>query len=290
MMLDRAAHLSRWRALVVDAALRALDAAESGTAAGASAAVGDDQETPSMMVAIPAARTLLDRTAVSVDALRQAWQQWSRRPPPRLPRDSAGHTRAVYGLLVEHLFQCALRLLGCAQVMPPPQRAHDRRDDDDADVSVVLWRALVNADDIHATVGPEVDRVLVGPQAIGPLHAFAESQMLIDVWWYRELVGLHALHGLALRMDRDDWRTRVRAATAYHLEHTQPDHTTAQPWALAAFASEPTTAIFAEQQLHDARSYWTQAREPGAALLPGLLLAHAAALLEAQGQVWRRGA
>src|SRR5205085_11090995 len=42
----------------------------------------------------------------------------------------------------------------------------------------------------------------------------------------------------------------VRRATAYHLNQTQPDHATAQPWALFAFIWNPETRSLADGLLH----------------------------------------
>ncbi|XAL98538.1 hypothetical protein OT109_13230 [Phycisphaeraceae bacterium D3-23] len=100
-----------------------------------------------------------------------------------------------------------------------------------------------------------------------------------DAWVYRELTGLHALH-LASQVARGaGWAARCALVAEYHLEHTQPDYTTYQPWALPAFAEGDATAVFAEQQLHDVQTHLAIEGQ-GGALLPGLLLADASASLD----------
>ena len=42
----------------------------------------------------------------------------------------------------------------------------------------------------------------------------------------------------------------VRRATRFHLNETQPDHATAQPWGLFAFVWNPPTRPLADQLLH----------------------------------------
>jgi len=89
---------------------------------------------------------------------------------------------------------------------------------------------------------------------------------------------LHALDVLAEAIDHDPWRQRVRAAAEFHQHHTQPDYTTYQPWALAVFARDPATAMFAEQQLHDVETH-LNLHGGGGAVIPALLLTDAAVML-----------
>src|SRR5690606_9803795 len=108
------------------------------------------------------------------------------------------------------------------------------------------------------------------------LHGHDANEPL-DFWTYRELAGLHALARLAAmpgRSSRPDWQARVAQIAAFHLDHTQPDYTTYEPWALFAFAGSPHTALFAEQQLHDATTHLGQSGG-SAAVMVALLLADA---------------
>ncbi len=93
------------------------------------------------------------------------------------------------------------------------------------------------------------------------------------------MCALHGLFAVGAAESETGLLKRARRAARYHVEHTQPDYTTYQPWALSAFACWPETAVFAEQQLHDVTSHLSIERGPGA-LVPGLLLADAWATLD----------
>jgi hypothetical protein len=83
---------------------------------------------------------------------------------------------------------------------------------------------------------------------------------------------------MALLCGESRWWQRARDIALYHLEYTQPDHVTAQPWAVLVFAAWPDTASFADQQLHDTQVYWRQGAggTGGGDLVPALLLSDAA--------------
>ncbi len=122
-----------------------------------------------------------------------------------------------------------------------------------------------------------VDWALSDSQTQGSIQR-ASVDAAPDEWVFDELVLLHAAFELAFLHRRDDWLERARVAALYHLHHTQPDYTTYQPWALAAFLWFPETVPFAEQQLHDVQTHLAVEGPPGA-LVPGLLLADAYATL-----------
>ncbi len=153
---------------------------------------------------------------------------------------------------------------GCAGKPPPANLTH-----------LMLWHALCLAEqakllqrDIDLeTVDAAVHTMIAGNSA-GPLHA-QESDDSPDAWTWRELTGLHALANLALLRRNNAWAKRVEQIALYHLEHTQPDNTTNQPWAVFAFLWSVKTRSFAEQQLHDATAH-------GIGLTAGMLLADAA--------------
>lgn len=210
--------------------------------------------------------------------------------PPRLA-DPAGHVREEYHALAVHLCLAAfarryetlspdvwaaceqavldavapLRLVEFFQEAAPPAMA-----------PLVLWSALglmqaarllsrdVDLDIADAVVATIVDR----PGHKGSLHP-THSDDTIDTWTYRELVGLHALANIALLRRNAAWIKRVREVAMHHVEHTQPDNATTQPWALFAFLWSPGTRPFAEQQMHDATVQ-------GASPISAMLLADAA--------------
>jgi hypothetical protein len=68
--------------------------------------------------------------------------------------------------------------------------------------------------------------------------------------WYHELVLLHAMSVFALHSGREDaWRAVERSAE-FHLNESQPDHATTEPWAVFAFAHYYDTLPLADHMLH----------------------------------------
>lgn len=202
-------------------------------------------------------------------------------------RDPAGHAREIYHALVLHLHLAAFsrhyetlprdiwaacedalqdavlparRVETFADIAPPPTF-----------VAIVLWHALclleqsklANRDVDVEVVDSIVHRVISRPGEQGSLHPRDEDESL-DAWTYRELYGLHALANLALLRRNRAWSARVEEVAMHHLENTQPDNTTNEPWALFAFLWSAQTRSFAEQQIHDAT---TQGVGPVAAML-----------------------
>jgi hypothetical protein len=69
-----------------------------------------------------------------------------------------------------------------------------------------------------------------------------------ETLWYHELILLHAVASYAARSgDAVAARAAERSAN-FHLNETQPDHATAQPWGLPAFVRY--TPMLADQMLH----------------------------------------
>lgn len=171
--------------------------------------------------------------------------------------DGRGHTRPVYRRLAWRL---AARQ-GHAAPAPPARPG--------ADVAERAW-ALLNEVDAGRRAGfPRAEL----PPGAGPLHPQAADDAP-DHWTYRELLTLHAWYTLACDAPSAEGLARAHSAALYHQQHTQPDYTTYQPWALAAFLSRPETVPFAEQQLHDVRHHLSVEGGPGA-VVAALLLADA---------------
>ncbi len=84
-----------------------------------------------------------------------------------------------------------------------------------------------------------------------PLH-FLTPETPLDAFVYDELVALHAAYNSARLLGDPAKIDAVRRAVRWHVNNTQPDHTTQEPWGLAAFAALDETGTFAEQQFHDA--------------------------------------
>ncbi len=71
-----------------------------------------------------------------------------------------------------------------------------------------------------------------------------------DAGAFHELVLLHAAASYAVQAEDRTIAAAVARATEYHQRETQPDHATAQPWALFAFIWNAQTRPLAEQILH----------------------------------------
>ena len=149
-----------------------------------------------------------------------------------------------------------------------------------------LWAALCGVE-AAAVVGNEAlaarahdlaGRCLDAPGEAGALHRQQPEESL-DGWIFAELVALHALGDLAAwaremkHNAQNEYMDRLRRAAGYHLENTQPDNVTTQPWGALAFALDPAAWLLAEQQLHDVS---VQAGlEAGGRTVAALLLADA---------------
>lgn len=152
-------------------------------------------------------------------------------------------------------------------------------------VALVLWNALCRltagrmvGDEAEAEAAAQrVERVLAASPGEGALHARSADDQL-DHWTYAELSGLHALANLALQGRRERWWAAVKRVARFHLDHTQPDYTTYEPWGVHAFLRWPAMSVFADQQVHDTQTNM-HLSGASAALLPALLLADAAGAL-----------
>jgi len=243
--------------------------------------------------------------------------------PPRLT-DHIGHHRPVYWPLVIHLHLAAFTLRyeslpqslwgQCEDILPQlahPARIIESYADTPAppdQAAMVLWLALclleyamltsrdVDVELVDAVVYQVITRhgpdLSLHPQGLDPTQPNSEppGQASLDWWTYTELSGLHALANLALVRRNKTWAKRVQEIAIYHLNHSQPDHTTNQPWAVFAFLWSDQTCIFAEQQLHDATAHKqgsptntmpTENQVNRIGPLDGMLLADAAAALGA---------
>jgi hypothetical protein len=71
-----------------------------------------------------------------------------------------------------------------------------------------------------------------------------------ETMWYHELQILHAAASYAVQAEDRNIAAAVSRATVFHQNETQPDHATAQPWALWAFIWNADTRMVADQLLH----------------------------------------
>ena len=232
--------------------------------------------------ALPAARLLLDHATdddrAELTASARLLIEVLADPRGKVT-DGFGHTRPSYALFATHLLGSAARYSKDAAVLDLAQEAttlllnQTGKSDENADPRLAVWRRLI-ARQHGLSEAEDLPLPSIEPAPLLPLGL----NDLIDSWTYYELVGLHGLHLCGL-LDSDGALTqRTRSAAEYHLGHTQPDYTTYQPWGLAAFAAEPATAVFAEQQLHDVATHLS-IEGPGGAVMPALLLADSAAAM-----------
>jgi hypothetical protein len=71
-----------------------------------------------------------------------------------------------------------------------------------------------------------------------------------ETWWFDELVFLHAVTSYAIASQNLAAMTAVHRAAAYHVNETQPDHATTDPWAVHAFVLHKDANMLADQELH----------------------------------------
>lgn len=88
----------------------------------------------------------------------------------------------------------------------------------------------------------------------GSLHPLAAGDAggALDGAAYDDLVALHIAYNAVLFTRDYDLFPRVQKLADFLVQTAQPDHTTCEPWGLAAFAALDDTRTFAPQQLHDA--------------------------------------
>ena len=266
---------SRYHAMLSPLASRALADADAPGAAN------------HMAIALPAARLLLSDDPSQYEPLVTAMRTLA---SARSLTDWAGHHRPCYHPFAVHLCLAAFHRhyenippsvwSRCEEIIPAlvePLRGSEHFADaapPDEFVPLVLWQALGLAEqatllsrDVDLEMTDSLVAVIVANPALnGALHGTSPEESL-DSWTYSELVGLHALARLALLRRHKTWAKRVEEIAMYHLENTQPDNATNQPWGLFAFLWSAKTRSFAEQQMHDATAHSGGAVSPLAAML-----------------------
>lgn len=101
-----------------------------------------------------------------------------------------------------------------------------------------------------------------------------------EPWWFDELTLLHATFSWSCRQNDPLFRHKLDRIAQFHIEETQPDHATNEPWAIHAFLLQPHGEIVAGTMLHAAQALSTLT--PAAVLL----LDDAIAALEAGRARW----
>ena len=83
-----------------------------------------------------------------------------------------------------------------------------------------------------------------------PTFLIANSSDNPETFWFHELTILHAAGSYAVQSEDRTLAAAVARNTEFHLNETQPDHATSQPWALFPFIWNPRTRSLADQLLH----------------------------------------
>ncbi|NJL31739.1 MAG: hypothetical protein HC898_08960 [Phycisphaerales bacterium] len=233
-------------------------------------------------------QSALGRLLLSKDAHTNCdWARWLElwQNPAMKVTDELGHSRPVYRDLLLHV-----GLMVMQQIPVPLRPSMNNPPIPPSTVPEHLqwWQwllqlesAKLNHDPLMpvASILAQLDAVLAQPGEDGSLHPMHPDKSL-DGWTWRELLGLHALahvytlHPSAHRLDR------LREAVAFHMDNTQPDNTTNQPWALPAFVIAGAVTL-AEQQLHDVMAHASTLPGNRPPVITGLLLADSARLLQA---------
>jgi hypothetical protein len=125
------------------------------------------------------------------------------------------------------------------------------------------WAALARED---ANAASSFERLADGQQSSGALLKPDPSQNP-EAAWFTELVLLHALTAFAVRTGNAALQATASRAAAYHLDETQPDHATSEPWGLLAFILHPNTHSLADQMLHTIRVLYPAGLNGVAAIL-----------------------
>ena len=137
----------------------------------------------------------------------------------------------------------------------PPQHGFDADDP-----GVEAWRIAGSAADPDRFLGIAGLNASAGGD--GPMLS-PRDDLAIEVWTECELSVLHAgwriiLAGHGDREPRRALLARLRAAVAWHLEHTQPDNATSRPWGIHAFLDlgrpDVEAIDYAANMLHAAES------------------------------------
>jgi len=92
-------------------------------------------------------------------------------------------------------------------------------------------------------------KLVARQQSAGPF-LLATASDNPETHWYHELVLLHAAASYAVQAEDRTVASAVARAAEFHLNQTQPDHATAQPWGLFPFIWDPSTRTLADQLLH----------------------------------------
>ena len=205
------------------------------------AAMADDDERYAKLIenllarAVPFAATRESATVAQVERATALADLLADRPVSAVGVradvvDAAGHRRPVYRSVLAYAYRAA----GVAPPLADRWLASLPTADvaftaaDGAAAAAAVWAALAKGD-------AAVFQQLLDAQQ--PSGAFLKSTSSDnpETHWYHELVILHAAADFAIWTDDDAMEAAVVRATLFHLNETETDHATGQPWGLPAF-------------------------------------------------------
>ncbi|HEX8914537.1 MAG TPA: hypothetical protein VF796_19465, partial [Humisphaera sp.] len=113
---------------------------------------------------------------------------------------------------------------------------------DGAKLAAIAWAALAAHrggellhDDRTAAAARRAFRAIVARQSPAGPYLVATARDNPETLWFHELQVAHAVASYGLQSGDPDAIASARRAAAWHLNETQPDHATNQPWGLTAF-------------------------------------------------------
>lgn len=171
--------------------------------------------------------------------------------------DRLGHDRPLYGPILAYALArdagsvpAALGDVAVRWDGPATAAVGDR-------VAAAAWGALAKlAMGMPAGAGPlaTIQRLVAGQQPGGAFLLAGRGDNLESLWFH-ELAILHAVASFAVQARQPGLWPAVARAVRYHVEETQPDHATNQPWGMTAFLLEPDGWPLADSMLHAASSH-----------------------------------
>jgi len=161
-------------------------------------------------------------------------------------RDRAGHVRDVYDGLVRMSICRASRALALpmpsvtAEIVEPPFTGDNAQH--------VARSALIAAGQLDRAFLESV----INHQHAGGSYLKLNPGDNPEPAWYHDLAILHAITNYALECEDDHATSSVRRAATYVTHEVQPDHASAQPWAVHAMLLCEDSLPLADILLHAA--------------------------------------
>lgn len=95
-------------------------------------------------------------------------------------------------------------------------------------------------------------KVLIERQQPTGAYLLGEAGDNPETFWFHELQIAHAIATLGLQSRDATMRASAARAAMWHMNETQPDHATSQPWGLTAFLLDSATHVMVDGLLHSA--------------------------------------